>query len=531
MPSLLLERAHTEIARSMFRDVNNENDHFYVFIGRTQPWEDESNPPTVVDNRLTEAITRRDMLFIKRVAPTDIVYLVRNIPWVEGMVVDRYDDSISEDNPAPSGAKTIQTSNFYVLTDDYNVYKCINNNKATPSLVKPTGTSTEIFTTADGYVWKFMYQVPVLDRTKFLSPQWLPVRHYTGGYHFDVNGYLLGVDVLDGGQDYVQNSTHVLIDGDGQGAIASPTVVNGVITQVDVFTDGDAVVHEGSGYSFIFAEAIGVGTGAVLKANLGRVTDMPVNDDVPEAAIPGAIHVIDVLTTGNDYNEATTWVHIDGDGEGAEARAHISNGSLDWIEITNPGVDYNWIEITINSPTGYGATARGIIGPKGGHGFDSVDELYATGFSIMVNMGIEGDTPDIFTGNDYRQLGLIKNPKVYSSNEAFRNVTGSSCFVIEVADPTKYHVDDVITTDDGGEFRVVQIVDYQVWLAPIKAYITAVSTLTNQTTAIGNLHINNGVLIDPEIDVQSGEMLYVNNKLKVARLTEQTETLQIFFSF
>lgn len=533
MPSLLLERAHTELARSMFRDVNNENDHYYVFIGRTQPWDDEANPPDVVDNRLTEALTRRDMLFIKRVAPTDIVYLTRNNPWVNGQVIDRYDDSISITNPAPSGATTIQTSNFYVLTDDFNVYKCINNANKIPSTVKPSGTSTQIFTTADGYVWKFLYQVPVLDRTKFLNPQWLPVRHYTGGYHFDVNGFLQTVDVISGGTGYTQSTAHVLIDGDGKGALAVPTVTSGAITSVDVYIDGNAIVHQGDGYSFIFATAIGAGaaTGAVLRANLGRITSIPVNDAVPEATIPGGIHVIDIVSPGQGYNETSTAVIIEGDGQSAEARAHIVNGQLSYIEITNPGVNYNWINVIVNSPTGFGASVRGIISPKGGHGFDSVDELYASSFSIMVNMGVGGDSPDIFTGNDYRQLGLMKNPTLYNSHEAFRNVTGTSCYVIGVADTSKYNTDDIITTNDGGKFRVLQIIGSNVWLQPIKAYITVNSVITNATTAVSGLAINSGVLIVPEFSVQSGEVLYIHNKTRVARLNEQTETLQIFFSF
>lgn len=529
MPSRLLERAHTELARSMFRDIYNANDHYYVFIGRTYEWPDESTAPDVVDNIATQSQTRRDIVFAKRTAPTDIVFLIRNIEWIENTVYDRYDDNISIDNPTESGTTTLDTANFYVLTEDFNVYKCINNNKGAPSTERPTGTTTEIFTTADGYMWKFMYQVPVLDRTKFLSPEWLPVRHYTGGYHFDVNGFLESVDVISGGSGYVQATTHVVIDGDGKGAMASATVAGGAVTDVDVFVDEDAEVHSGDGYSFIFASILGAGTGAVLRANLGRQTIMPVNDAVPEAAIPGGIHVIDILIPGEDYLEENTSVTIDGDGEGAEARAVIVDGTVDRIEITNPGVNYNWIEVTINSPIGFGATARGIISPQGGHGFDSVDELYAKGFSVMVNMGVLGDEPDLFVDNAYRQLGLIKNLKEYDGVTQLSGVTATACYVANVPNTAEYNVGDIITSDDGGEFRVVQILNPEVWLQPIKDYITDASTLTNETTQVDSLLINS--LTDPELDVYTGELLYVNNKIKVDRVTEQTETLQIFFSF
>ena len=61
---------------------------------------------------------------------------------------------------------TLFSQDFYVMTDDYNVYKCLSNNDTTSggivgttSTVKPTGTGTSIISTADGYKWKFMYQI------------------------------------------------------------------------------------------------------------------------------------------------------------------------------------------------------------------------------------------------------------------------------------------------------------------------------------------------------------------------------------
>lgn len=50
---------------------------------------------------------------------------------------------IPQDNIAYSGATSIYASNFYVLTDDFNVYKCLYNNKS-PSIIKPSGTSNNL---------------------------------------------------------------------------------------------------------------------------------------------------------------------------------------------------------------------------------------------------------------------------------------------------------------------------------------------------------------------------------------------------
>ena len=52
-------------------------------------------------------------------------------------------------NYSASGASTLQNSNFYVVTDDYNIYKCIDNNNNSLSTVKPTDTSIDPFQLID----------------------------------------------------------------------------------------------------------------------------------------------------------------------------------------------------------------------------------------------------------------------------------------------------------------------------------------------------------------------------------------------
>ena len=84
--------------------------------------------------------------------------LARRIDWTTGTVYDQYDDGLTTTTTANSGATTLSAANFYVLTDEFNVYKCMNNNANGQSTVKPTGTGTEIFETSDKYKWKFMFR-------------------------------------------------------------------------------------------------------------------------------------------------------------------------------------------------------------------------------------------------------------------------------------------------------------------------------------------------------------------------------------
>ena len=109
------------------------------------------------------------MLFVKKIGAADTVLLTKRYDWVTGTVYDQYDDSYSSTYQSNSGATNLADANFYVVTDDFNVYKCLDNNNNGTSTVEPTATGTETFELSDGYVWKFMYQIGAADRTKFLS--------------------------------------------------------------------------------------------------------------------------------------------------------------------------------------------------------------------------------------------------------------------------------------------------------------------------------------------------------------------------
>ena len=76
---------------------------------------------------------------------------------------------------APSGTQKLENAIFYVVTDEYNVYQCIDNNYGSSSIVKPTGTSYDSIRASDGYLWKFLFSIPIALRNKFLTDVYMPV--------------------------------------------------------------------------------------------------------------------------------------------------------------------------------------------------------------------------------------------------------------------------------------------------------------------------------------------------------------------
>ena len=297
--------------------------NIYLFIGRPQAWTDDTSPPTPADNNDTAFNAYDDMVAMKRVASTDITHAVVRRDWVSGTTYDEYAHDYSSSNTANSGATSLFAATFYVLTDDYNVYKVINNDGNTASSVKPTGTSTGYITTADGYVWKYMYTISAADALKFLSTDFMPVRYVT----------------------------------------ADP------------------------------------GAGQPYKAQF----------DTAAAAVAGQIKQIKITNAGSGYSSAPT-ITITGDGASATATATVSGGNITAITITNTGSNYTQASITVTGGGGSSGAVKAIISPPGGHSSSAVDEL--GGFYVMNNVRLEyadgsGDFP---VSNDYRRIGLIRDP-------------------------------------------------------------------------------------------------------------------------
>jgi hypothetical protein len=545
MALLLRSAGRTEIARSLYRDIYNENDFFYFFVGRTTEWDDEESPEVPVDSTRYANTSSRNMLFVKRIQSSDTVLMVNRIDWVSGTVFDQYDDKYGELDAdgnaytASSGALSLKDAQFYVLTDDDHVYKCISNNNGADSTVKPTGTSTSAIETSDGYIWKFMFKVEASDKIKFLTPEYIPVRKIAGSGdpEFDVNGEIDTITITDTGSSY-ETAPTVIINGDGVGAVATASVSGGEVTSI-------SLTESGSGYSFAYITfSGGGGSGAAASVSLGATESGTVQEDVENAAIPGTIDRLEIVSGGIDYVDGDAVVAIVGDGSGAEAILDIDSddGSILSVTITNRGSGYTFADVTIVGAEGAGAEIIAVVSPKAGHGANAQKELFATNVGFSVNL--TNDSADLFLNNDFRQIGVIKNPLIFDSNNNFQDTTGTCCYVIQVLDPQNYALDDVITTDSGGKFIVIQKVDADgdgtddsIYLLPIIPIITTSSTLTNTTQSISNLVINTDVsgetvaLAEPEIDNTTGEIIYLDNREFIVRQQDQVEKIRAILKF
>ena len=172
-------------------------------------------------------------------------------------------------NKAYSGANSLSAANFYVLTDDYNIYKCLDNNKDSPSTVKPSGTLSEPFILNDGYKWKFMGAVSPAQRTRFLTLEYIPIARAVDK-EFYSQGEIKAVNILNPGNGY--SSISVTVSGDGY-LEENPVYITGpnavINNQGSGYFSGNTVVSFTPPISFNdnWTANTSVFTGAILRYN------------------------------------------------------------------------------------------------------------------------------------------------------------------------------------------------------------------------------------------------------------------------
>ena len=100
----------------MFEEEFGEsNQQFYLGLGRISSWTDDTSPDTPTDtfNDIDIGHLWDDMIAAKEIPTTQIEAVTRRVDWTSGTVYKMYEHDNS----------SLFDQDFYVLTEDYNVYK------------------------------------------------------------------------------------------------------------------------------------------------------------------------------------------------------------------------------------------------------------------------------------------------------------------------------------------------------------------------------------------------------------------------
>jgi hypothetical protein len=232
--------------------------------------------------------------------------------------------------------------------------------------------------------------------------------------------------------------------------------------------------------------------------------------------------------TSGGYGYAAATVTIEGDGTGAAGTAIIENGSVKKIQITNYGQGYRWAKVTITG-NGFGAKARAIITPYGGHGKESINNLYAR--SLLFYTNISKDKNQGFSvNNDFRQVGLIKNPRRYGTTYKLDSSIGSACFVVTgIINTVNFKQDmQIRIASTNTRFRIVNL----------DADSALIQSLDNAMPTIGDVLVNDDLqtftvagVTPPTADKYSGDLLFIDNKQAFTPTDDQTVTIRTVIKF
>jgi len=511
------------------------NTNMYLFIGKVTAWTDDTAPPTPTDSVSNTVYNHwRDMIAAKKIGSTDVSHVCPRYNWTSGTNYFAYTHA--------NNALFDQT--FYVMTEDYNVYKCLsNNNTDGASTTKPTGTGTSIVATGDGYKWKFMYQISAARALKFVTPSYIPaqrVRKSNGAvantsdssFQYDVeiaantsgNGAIEVGHVTAGGTGYIFET----------GVLATHTGNSTTCKIVGSGISGNTIVD-----SDIYFTSEAGSSGVTGKG--GTITDYVASTDV--VTWTPALASANVPADGDGYSIGPK-VAITGDGHGANVRVtNTASGVVGDLVVVAGGNNYGnaVATITANSSHGSSAAITPVIGPRGGHGDDAVEEL--GGFFVMINSRLEyGESGNFTTNNDFRKIGLVSQP-LYANGDVATATTADQCVTMTIQswNSTAYAEDGTLTGAKSGatgkivDFKsntTIRLVDVVMGSNTTAGYDSiAGSFQANETITQGSASANTSAVAGGDFEKFSGDVLYIENRSPVTRADDQIEDVKLIIEF
>ena len=493
-------------AAESFRNTLTSTNKVYMFVGRAKTWGSSDVPPTgePLDSFEYARTSYGDSVAFKRVDVSDTALVIPRVDWVDptkttggvGRTYSMYKPDYAPTKTTANGSSRLYDSNFYVMNSDFNVYKCLYNGQSPefprgrPSLVEPTGTSTTIIETSDSpgvysYRWKYLYTIDADNILKFVTTEFIPV---------------------------LSNSL-----------VQSAANAGSVDTVV--------IENAGSGY------------------NNGVFTNVPIR---------------------GDFN-------VNG-GTQAACTVNVVSGSISAVTITTAGSGYSFASIDVslipNIGNGVNADLDVILPPNGGHGKDSVRELGA--YRLMFASKLETTSAFVDFPNDltYRRVGLVLNPTDYNTTtvcsqntrsavkalifpqsgagspsgsfvagetitQASTNAKGLVVSYDTITKVLKYYQDETDGTVNG---NVIPFSGSNQITGSASSY-TATPDSTFGTSSVPLTQITIGVSVyelglsfvqgyaNEEIELNSGEILYLDNRIPITRSADQNEELKVVIEF
>lgn len=404
MPEILTTNFKSDTTRLFIDSL--ASDEYYLFVSSISDFDPDNTQFS--KNEFLEKT-----LFGKRILDEDIYFMIKYYPWQKGLVYTEYDNRVDLTN-----------RNFYAVvgpndndTGDYRVYKCLRNNNGVPVSNPPNHNVSQpdqIYETADGYVWKYIYRITDLEFEAYNALGYIPI---TGT--FDSNpsantGGEISDIVVDNPLD---NFGYVVETG---GLIGNP-FTSGVMI-VDPFTTWSPISNYYVGqYIYTTNPTNGVSRLFEIEYYAFNISTGNAEIRVGQELLTGAANPVAAGVLGNASFSIFPKIKVTGDGTGAYGVPNIvdnrigsitmltrgSNYRNALVEVVDPAYDFNPEDTTTTDAR---AITRARISPDGGHGYNLIDEFKCRHFSLYAYITAEDNTQIGYT-NTYGAVGVVRSPE------------------------------------------------------------------------------------------------------------------------
>ena len=500
MAAIITEKFRLHNAEQFYESFSEASKNvYYLMIGKSTPFSTTTSggtdaaPPTPADDVSSNFYEWDQSIALKNIASTDITYALPRRNWTNSTTYDMYEANISSDNTTTSGATNLYDSTFFFKTADNRIYKVLDNNGGTAySGSEPTTESTSPFELG-GYVLKYMYTITASNQTKFLSTDFMSVATDSSVSGAATDGKIESL-IITAGSGYTAGTYYAAVYGDGSSAGTSSGAVVSIV----------------------------VGSG-------GTITSFG-------------------LTAGTD-----TTIYAGGTG--------YTYGTV------NLGSSYTFSDVALSSASSMGSGTGGVvqvvISPKGGHGYNAIEEL--GGHYVMTRSTLTGaENDDVLTGNDFRNIAIVVDPTTYGTSTAASSSTYRQTYAIKLTSTSgTFTADEKISQATTG--AIGKVVEWDSTLSILYyhqekygdfgtnsttgAYVAfsganVITGATSSATGTPDAAADSAVTLanqntitfadgyaNPELQPDSGNIIYSENRKPISRSTDQTEDIRIIVEF
>ena len=542
MKSLITKDFGITNAKNFEKMISVPLANVYVCIGRSLAWSNTSNSSLLDDVTISTPYDMtdyknqifRDGQLLKRITSNDVQPVIPRVDWAANTVYVAYDQTANlfvkvSETQIPGGNVNVNSGQANTVNANG-----INFTTSTPSVV--IGDIIRIGTDVKEVVAVNATAIRV--NTNFANT-------YTSANIFEV----FYSTTQYSNKFYVRNSKDqifkCLFNNNGTQSNTEPQISLGGDLPENPY------IETVDGYKWKYMYSIPTG----LKNKFFTDKYMPVLRDtiVFDNAKDGRIDIIKIVNGGSGYYAGSNVnnyavVAVTGDGTLANVSVDVVSGVIADINILNGGNNYTTATITIDDPLqqtiGNTANLQAVISPQYGHGYDPQRELGGSDLMIAVDFvgNIEGNLPVENDATDtYRQISIVKDVKVANvANGSF--VTGSVypmyTKIFTSNPPVDFGHSQTVYVGDSFETATftAKVIHFDndtntLYVNNVTGEIAGVENETIYQKDAPSVFAKVFNVVEPDINIFSGEILYIENRAKITRHENQTETTKLVVEF